>query len=304
MAGRLDAFEPAPRPKAVTLRLVMEYSLTKSELAQYNGLSADEALERAGALKTLHLEWQSVGELAGLEPFEAAEVLYIQYNQIERIEGLECMPKLQFLALQGNRIARVENLLFLKSLEFLDLSKNLIKVLDEEELPQTINILNLKENPCACADGYRERVLARLPELGHLDGEDLALEPSSSPAAGELAAPYEQQLAAGEQGLSAYWKKDELQLGIETSMRERIQAYSVEALAEVEDVGRLVEQAADRSRQRRERLERETLASRSLRSGQFAALLQAAGPADEQDAFGKAIEEAAEEAAEEDKGAG
>lgn len=309
MAGRLDAFEPAPRPKAITLRLVMEYSLTKSELADYNSLSADEALERAGALKAVHVEWQNIGEIAGLEPFEAAEVLYAQYNQIPRIEGLECMPKLQFLALQGNRITRVENLLCLKELEFLDLSKNYIESLDEEQLPESINILNFTENPCASADGYRERLLARLPDLAYLDGEELAPDPSSSSTALDAAAAHEQQLAAGEQGLSAYWKKSELQSGIEAAVKERIEAYSVEALADVEDVGRIADQAADRSRQRREKMERETANSSSLRAGQLTALLEAAkeavgqAEAGQEDAFGKAIEEVAEQAAEVEKGA-
>jgi len=287
-----DAFDPVPRPKAITLRQVMEHSLTKAELAEYNALSADDALERARTLKTLHLEWQQIGEIANLEPFESVEVLYIQFNQIERIEGLDCMPKLQFLALQGNRIAQVENLLCLKELEFLDLSKNLIQRLDERQLPETVNILNLRENPCTSAEGYRERLLSRLPELAYLDGEELVAQAAEGTSGTEQAMPQEQQLAAGEQGLSAYWKKDELQSGIEATTAERIQAYSVEALADVEDLGRRAEEAADRSRQRRDRMEKENFAKNSLRAGVLAALLKPSTPGN--DEFGQEIEAAVE----------
>lgn len=252
----MEHFEPEPRAKAITLRLVMDSSLTKEELAEYNALGAEEALERARALKTVHLEWNNITEISNLEPFEAAEVLYLQHNRIERIEGLDCLPGLQFLALQGNRIAVMENLLCLRELEFLELSKNLIEELREDQLPQTVNILSLRDNPCALTPAYQNRILARLPDLIRLDGKDLVTPP---PAAGSngwggalslgLAPP--ESLVATEQGLGAYWRKGEMQSSVEASIKERIQAYSMEALSDVDGFERHIEDATARSKARR-----------------------------------------------------
>lgn len=260
----MESFEPEPRPKSISLRLVMEKSLTKGELLEYDRLDTNEALERAQALKTLHVEWSSLGDIANLEPFEAAEVLYLQYNRILRIENLDCLPRLQFLALQGNAISVLENLDCLIELEFLDVSKNKIAILDEKQLPQSVNILNLRENPCIQVEGYRERVRARLPDLVRLDGQDVAESGGSDPlgmsgaldSAGLRAVAAEpEELLATEKGLGAYWRKGEMQSSVETAIKERIEAFHIEVLGDVEGFDQRLEQATARSKGRRSGLQ-------------------------------------------------
>lgn len=249
------------KSKAVTLRLVMEQSLTPEELAEYDKLNEEDALARAQALKTLHLEWQNIGEIDSLDLFEAAEVLYMQYNRIERIEGLDCLPRLQFLALQGNCIRAVENLLPLGMLEFLDLSKNEIQELGEEQLPPSVNMLNMRGNPCAQASDYRERVLRRLPGLLVFDGEELPQDDSAGgpvlPAAPRLARELEEepddQRAAfsSSQGLSAFHDRRAMQAESAASIAGKIQAYTEEMLADVDGLAQHLEGAVGRSRARR-----------------------------------------------------
>lgn len=271
-------FEPQLRPIRLSLRLVMERSLTKAELREFDLLDADEALDRARGMKTLHCEWSSVGEIANLEPFEAAEVLYLQHNRIQRIQNLDSVPRLQFLALQGNQISVVENLDCLRELEFLDLAKNQIAVLDERQLPKTVNMLNLQGNPCAEVHGYRERLQDWLPDLLRLDGKDLVehdaslLEPITRPAAGT-----EVTLLSTEKGLGAYWRKGEMQTNAEADIKGRIDAFSMEALADVAGFDTQVGQAKARSVARREGLDCSwsDAAANSSRPGTARRLLEA-----------------------------
>jgi len=252
-----ESFAPQPRAKAINLRLVMENSLTKGELAAYNAMDAEKALDRAQGLRTVHLEWQNIAEIANLDVFEILEVLYMQSNRIERIENLESLPKLQFLALQSNSIKVMENLLCLKHLEFLDLSKNQIEELDEAQLPVKINILRLQDNPCTLVRDYRSRVQARLPELIHLDGASLTVEEeevgSNVPAShGADAEPEPEELLAGEKGLGAYYRKGEMQTSIQNAIRDKIEAYSQEMLLDADGFSRQVEEATARSQARRD----------------------------------------------------
>jgi len=276
--GLTDAPEiPAdfvPEPKAIrpiTLKLVMENSLPTRELAEFSSADADEALKFAGELKTLHLEWQGIAEITNLEAFDGAETIYIQWNQIRRIEGLESMMRLQFLALQNNRISKVENLLHLEKLSFLDLSKNQIEDLDEDELPISINILNLRENPCTADQDYQQNVLARLPDLCHLDGAvlpdrmeeqqkkmaqeggDLGID--IGPASLLTRAEAEELLGGDVSGLTAYWHRGQLRDGLSTAVDEKIEAYCVEMLNDVDGVGRSCEDMVGRSKARQKKIE-------------------------------------------------
>eukprot|EP00927_Polykrikos_kofoidii_P061588 TRINITY_DN56417_c0_g1_i1.p1 TRINITY_DN56417_c0_g1~~TRINITY_DN56417_c0_g1_i1.p1 ORF type:complete len:343 (-),score=82.47 TRINITY_DN56417_c0_g1_i1:121-1011(-) len=247
----------------------MENSLTVSEHAEFATLDAEEALERARTLRTLHLEWLDIGEIENLDLFEEAEVVYLQRNQIRRIEGLEGLPKLQFLALQNNLISKLENLSHLEALEFLDVSSNRIEQLDEEELPTAINILNMVENPCVTRRGYRERLLRRLPGLLRLDGADVMENVGSGNAHASMADALRAlgdfqtskaedpvvELEGHEQGLSAYWQRDELRSGMLSHAQGSIDAYSVEALADADGLEQCTEGALERSRNRQKKLE-------------------------------------------------
>jgi len=264
-------FDPAPRPKQITLKLVMQNSLPKEEADAYDQLSMEEVLARAQSLTTLHLEWQTIGEIANLECFDAAEVVYLQYNRIPRIEGLEGMPRLQFLALQHNRIRVIENLLCLTALEFLDLSKNKIATLDVAELPTSICILNLKENPCTDDSGYLTRLLARLPDLGHLDGVDVGNQANVdlSSTATCVNAASELTVSAGEKGLSAYYKRGALQSDAESGIADQIAAYATESLADVDGLSERRDVAVGRSVARQKQLQEQVAALRKAMESQL-----------------------------------
>jgi len=260
----MDEFQPESRPKVISLRLVAELSMTKPELADFELLDAEEALVKARSMKTIHLEWSNIAEISNLEPYEATEVLYLQYNCISRIENLEWLTKLQFLALQGNCIKEIANLESLQDLQFLDLSKNQIENLNERGLPSSINILNLKDNPCRDSVDYTMRLRARLPELVYLDGVDIqdGIPMANAVAAGRA----EEEILTGiDQGLGAYYRKNELQASTEANIKERIEAYSIESLADVDGFDLQVENATARSRARRDGLG----ASSSMRSGEM-----------------------------------
>eukprot|EP00405_Crypthecodinium_cohnii_P051077 CAMPEP_0206605720 /NCGR_PEP_ID=MMETSP0325_2-20121206/50645_1 /ASSEMBLY_ACC=CAM_ASM_000347 /TAXON_ID=2866 /ORGANISM="Crypthecodinium cohnii, Strain Seligo" /LENGTH=308 /DNA_ID=CAMNT_0054121441 /DNA_START=181 /DNA_END=1107 /DNA_ORIENTATION=- len=273
----MTTFEPEPRPKTITMRLVLERSLSKAELAEYDALDEGDAFDKVRSLKTIRCDWSNIGEISSLEPFEAAEVLYLQYNRIPRIENLDCLPRLQFLALQGNQITAIENLDRLTELEVLDLSKNYIGDLDEEELPTSINILNLKENPCTEVDNYKARLLKRLPDLLRLDGEDIgdrmeeALKESVAPTLGSLTGSNE-VLTSTEKGLGAYWKKGQMQSSMQADMKERIEAFSMESLADVQGFDRRLAEATARSVARRKSLE-----EAAQRPGSSSSLLGSSG---------------------------
>ncbi|NXI09190.1 LRC46 protein, partial [Irena cyanogastra] len=120
---------------------------------------------------TVRLDRENISSIGKLRRLGEIHSLYLQQNQIEKIENLESFPNLRFLCLAGNRIQRVENLQGLPHLSALDLSHNLIQVLDTEELPRSLRILDLTGNPCSRQDGYRDQVVAALPQLLQLDSQ-------------------------------------------------------------------------------------------------------------------------------------
>ncbi|NXK43281.1 LRC46 protein, partial [Piprites chloris] len=122
---------------------------------------------------TIRLDRQNISSIGKLQDQGGIHSLYLQQNKIERIENLGCFPNLRFLCLAGNRIQRVENLQPLPHLCALDLSHNYIQVLDTEELPRSLQILDLTGNECTRQHGYRELVLGALPHLLQLDAQPL-----------------------------------------------------------------------------------------------------------------------------------
>merc|ERR1711865_916825 len=126
---------------------------------------------------------------------------------------------------------------------------------------------NLKDNPCSNSADYlslQERLRAQLPDLAYLDGValdgDSELARSLGSGALEGARPgtassAQVQLDAGEKGLSAYDRKDEMQLGLASSIEDQIQAYCTEAGADVDSFSRRIETAVSRSEGRRKHVE-------------------------------------------------
>ncbi|NWS86995.1 LRC46 protein, partial [Toxostoma redivivum] len=118
---------------------------------------------------SIRLDRENISSIGKLQRLGEIHSLYLQQNRIEKMENLESFPNLRFLCLAGNLIQKVENLQALPHLRALDLSHNLIQVLDTEELPRSLQILDLTGNHCTQQDGYRDLVLAALPNLLQLD---------------------------------------------------------------------------------------------------------------------------------------
>ncbi|XP_015586664.1 protein tilB homolog [Cephus cinctus] len=100
------------------------------------------------------------------------KILLLQYNLISKIENLKMLKRLEYLNLALNNIEVIENLEGLESLKKLDLTINFIgdlqgvkKLRYNENLEQLI----LTGNPCTDYEGYRDYVVASLPQLRELD---------------------------------------------------------------------------------------------------------------------------------------
>ncbi|XP_034947440.1 protein tilB homolog [Chelonus insularis] len=99
-------------------------------------------------------------------------ILLLQNNLIAKIENLNMLKKLEYLNLALNNIEVIENLEGLESLEKLDLTLNFIGDLRSiKSLRHNENLrqLFLTGNPCADYSGYRDYVIATLPQLKELD---------------------------------------------------------------------------------------------------------------------------------------
>ncbi|KAL7304450.1 hypothetical protein TKK_0003245 [Trichogramma kaykai] len=100
------------------------------------------------------------------------KILLLQYNLISRIENLHKLKRLEYLNLALNNIEVIENLEGLESLKKLDLMVNFVgdardvKCLRNNEF---LEQLILTGNPCCDYDGYRDYVIATLPQLRELD---------------------------------------------------------------------------------------------------------------------------------------
>lgn len=104
------------------------------------------------------------------------KILLLQGNLISKIENLHKLKKLEYLNLSMNNIEVIENLEQLESLEKLDLTLNFIGNLQSvANLKHNINLreLTLVGNYCSDYKGYRNFVLASLPQLRYLDSTEI-----------------------------------------------------------------------------------------------------------------------------------
>lgn len=104
------------------------------------------------------------------------KILLLQSNIIPRIENLHKLKRLEYLNLALNNVERIENLDLCESLNKLDLTLNFIGELTSvESLRENYNLreLILTGNPCTDYEGYREYVIATLPQLTKLDCVDI-----------------------------------------------------------------------------------------------------------------------------------
>lgn len=112
--------------------------------------------------------------MRGLEACTSLEELYLSHNGIARLEGLEPLTRLRVLDVSSNRVAAVEGLSTLTALEDLWLNDNEVASLEGLEAALaaqrlTLTTVYLRGNGCAKGPGYRDAMLAMLPNLQQLD---------------------------------------------------------------------------------------------------------------------------------------
>ncbi|XP_052130905.1 dynein axonemal assembly factor 11 isoform X1 [Frankliniella occidentalis] len=128
-------------------------------------------------LEELSLHQEDIEKIENLQNWcRELRILLLQSNLIPKIENLNKMKKLEYLNLALNNIERIENLDRCESLEKLDLTLNFIGELTSvESLKANIHLhtLYLTGNPCTEFSGYRDYVIATLPQLQILDADTI-----------------------------------------------------------------------------------------------------------------------------------
>jgi protein TilB len=135
-----------------------------------------------GILPTLEevaLHQQDLGPEVGPELSRCCrhlKILYLQNNLLSKTTGLSKLKELEYLNLAVNNIQRIESLQGCESLVKLDLTVNFIDELMSVALlaaNERLEELYLTGNPVAKRGYYREFVVASVPQLVRLDGEEV-----------------------------------------------------------------------------------------------------------------------------------
>ncbi|KAL8615112.1 hypothetical protein ACOMHN_009188 [Nucella lapillus] len=128
-------------------------------------------------LEEVSLHQQDIERIEHLDKWcRELKILYLQSNLIPKIENVSRLKKLEYLNLALNNVERVENLEGCESLKKLDLTVNFVGELTSIEcLKGNYNLeeMFLTGNPCTEYEGYREYVIATLPQLKTLDGREI-----------------------------------------------------------------------------------------------------------------------------------
>ncbi|XP_010891509.2 protein tilB homolog isoform X2 [Esox lucius] len=129
------------------------------------------------SLEEVSLHQQDVEKIEHIDRWcKDLKILYLQNNLIPRIENVHRLKKLEYLNLALNNIELIENLEGCESLQKLDLTVNFIGCLSSvESLKHNLHLqeLFLVGNPCTEFEGYRQYVVATLPQLKYLDGKEI-----------------------------------------------------------------------------------------------------------------------------------
>eukprot|EP00794_Sanderia_malayensis_P016160 gene16160-17783_t len=128
-------------------------------------------------LEELSLHQQDIEAIDNLDKWcKKLKILYLQSNLISKIENVGKLKQLEYLNLALNNVSRIENLAGCESLNKLDLTVNFIAELTSVESlkrNEFFKELYLTGNPCTQFEGYREYVIATLPQLKQLDGREV-----------------------------------------------------------------------------------------------------------------------------------
>ncbi|XP_058056362.1 protein tilB [Anopheles bellator] len=130
-----------------------------------------------GTLEELSLHQEDIERIEHIGNWcRDLRILLLQSNLIPRLENLHRLKRLEYLNVAINNIERIENLSGLESLRKLDLTLNFIGELTSvESLRENYNLreLFLTGNPCTDYPGYRTYVVTVLPQIEHLDGQEV-----------------------------------------------------------------------------------------------------------------------------------
>ncbi|XP_059169567.1 leucine-rich repeat-containing protein 46-like [Physella acuta] len=163
--------EKPVKPVHLDLHLIVKRHLPL-EASQW---TQNEMIQELNKIKRLRLDRENIGGIDGFELLSTDVThLYLQFNKIQKIENLECLPNLQVLILSHNQISKLEGISHLQKLVFFDISNNCIEELNPDDIPKSIVILNLTDNPCAANVSHRKNLIQWLPKLKHLDGSDIS----------------------------------------------------------------------------------------------------------------------------------
>jgi len=129
------------------------------------------------SLEELSLHQSDIERIEYLDKWcKDLKILYLQSNLIPKIENLGRLKKVEYINLALNNIERIENLEGCEFLKKLDLTVNFVGELSSVE--NLVNNNHLREfyltgNPCTNFTGYRDFVIATLPQLKSLDGIEI-----------------------------------------------------------------------------------------------------------------------------------
>lgn len=130
---------------------------------------------------TLHQEeLEGINEVLGAT-CRKLKILYLQNNIIPKLQHLTHLKELEYLNMALNNVSKIEGLQSCEFLKKLDLTVNFV---DFDHLEESMNNLqhnhNLRDlfmlgNPCEAGwgDDFRSYVIAKLPQLVHLDGTEI-----------------------------------------------------------------------------------------------------------------------------------
>lgn len=142
-----------------------------------------KAEHNEGMLSTLEeiaLHQLDIEKIETLNNCRCLKIIYLQSNLISKIEGLYKLKHLDYLNLALNNITRVEGLERCEALHKLDLTCNFVDLDEFHTVGSLKDNLELRElfltgNPAMShwECGYRDYVVATLPQIDKFDGTDV-----------------------------------------------------------------------------------------------------------------------------------
>ena len=133
-----------------------------------------------GMLSTLEeiaLHQLDIDRIEVLNNCRCLQIVYLQSNLIRKLENLHRLKQLDYLNVALNNITRIENLEGCEALRKLDMTVNFVDLDELHSVGSLKNNTMLRElfltgNPCQqhWESGYRDYVIATLPQLESFDG--------------------------------------------------------------------------------------------------------------------------------------